>query len=154
VAALPRPFGFVAKGELRQRPASRLFLQRLGAEFVDRLDARRGVDDVTRLALAVSGGRSLLFFPEGTFTPRHGLLPFHTGAFMTAVKAGAPVVPVVLRGNRDMLPDGTWWPRPAALEVELCAPIAPPPQPDNAFAAALSLRNAVHAAIAQRLEAA
>jgi len=153
MAALPRPVGFVAKGELRQRLASRLFLQRLGAEFVDRLDARRGVDDVTRLAAAVSGGRSLLFFPEGTFTPRPGLLPFHVGAFMTAVKAGVPVVPVVLRGNREMLPDGTWWPRPAALEVEFCAPIAPAPEPADAFAAALSLRNAVHHAIAQRQEA-
>jgi len=153
VAALPRPFGFVAKGELRQRLALRLFLQQLGAEFVDRLDARRGVDDVARLALAVAGGRSLLFFPEGTFTPRPGLLPFHLGAFMTAVKAGVPVVPVVLRGNREMLPDGTWWPRPAALQVEFCAPIAPTPAPGDAFAAALALRTAVHRAIAQRLQA-
>jgi 1-acyl-sn-glycerol-3-phosphate acyltransferase len=67
------------------------------------------------------------------------------------VKAGVPVVPVVLRGNREMLPDGTWWPRPAALEVELCAPIAPAPSPGDAFAAALGLRTAVHRAIAQRL---
>jgi acyl carrier protein len=152
VAAMPRPVGFIAKGELRERPTLRLYLQRLGAEFVDRIDAERGVSDAARLAVAVSHGRSLLFFPEGTFSSRPGLLPFHLGAFLTAVRARVPLVPVVLRGNRDMLPDGTWWPRPASLEVEFCEPIAPPEGGADTFAAALSLRAATHQAIAQRLE--
>jgi 1-acyl-sn-glycerol-3-phosphate acyltransferase len=149
---MPRPVGFIAKGELRERPTLRLYLQRLGAEFVDRIDAERGVSDAARLAVAVSHGRSLLFFPEGTFSSRPGLLPFHLGAFLTAVRARVPLVPVVLRGNRDMLPDGTWWPRPASLEVEFCEPIAPLEGGADAFAAALSLRAATQQAIAQRLE--
>ena len=152
VAAMPRPVGFIAKGELRERPTLRLYLQHLGAEFVDRIDAERGVSDAARLAVAVSHGRSLLFFPEGTFSSRPGLLPFHLGAFLTAVRARVPLVPVVLRGNRDMLPDGTWWPRPASLEIEFCEPIAPIESGPDAFAAALSLRAATQQAIAQRLE--
>jgi 1-acyl-sn-glycerol-3-phosphate acyltransferase len=150
VAALPRPFGFVAKGELQQRFALRLFLQRLGAEFVDRLEAERGVADAARLAQAVARGRSLIFFPEGTFVAQPGLLPFHLGAFLTAVRAHVPLVPVVLRGNREMLPDGTWWPRPALLEVELCAPIMPADESGDTFAAALALRAAAQRAIALR----
>jgi 1-acyl-sn-glycerol-3-phosphate acyltransferase len=150
VAALPRPFGFVAKGELRQRFALRLFLQRLGVEFVDRIEAEHGVADAARLADAVSRGRSLIFFPEGTFVATPGLLPFHLGAFLTAVRARAPLVPVVLRGSREMLPDGTWWPRPVPLEVELCEPIMPAHESGDTFAAALALRAAAQRAIALR----
>jgi 1-acyl-sn-glycerol-3-phosphate acyltransferase len=151
IAALPRPFGFVAKGELRKSFAPRLFLQRLGAEFVDRVEAERGVADAARLADAVARGRSLIFFPEGTFAPRHGLLPLHLGAFMTAARARVPLVPVVLRGNREMLPDGRWWPRPAQLEVECCEPVLPDEHGGDTFAAALALRTATQLALARGL---
>ncbi len=151
IAALPRPFGFVAKGELRQSPALRLFLQRLGTEFVERFEAERGVADAARLAESVARGRSLLFFPEGTFAPRPGLLPLHLGAFMAAARARVPLVPVVMRGNREMLPDGTWWPRPAQLEVEFCEPVMPDEQGGDTFAAALALRTATQQALARSL---
>ena len=152
VAALPRPFAFVAKRELRRHVMLRLYLKRLGTQFVDRLDAERGVSDAGRLAEAVSRGRSLIFFPEGTFSPTPGLLPFHLGAFLTAARARVPLIPVVLRGNRDMLPDGTWWPRLARLEVEVCEPLWPTEDGTETFAAALALRAAAQQAIAQRLE--
>ncbi len=151
IAALPQPFAFVAKGELRQNFALRLFLQRLGAEFVDRFEAERSVADAARLAEAVARGRSLIYFPEGTFAPRHGLLPLHLGAFMAAAQARVPLLPVVLRGNREMLPDGAWWPRPARLEVELCEAVIADEHDDDTFAAALALRAATQRAIALRL---
>jgi len=47
------------------------------------------------------------------------------GAFVSAVRAGVPVVPVVIRGTRSMLPDGIWFPRPATLEVLVGEPIVP-----------------------------
>jgi 1-acyl-sn-glycerol-3-phosphate acyltransferase len=151
IAALPRPIGFVAKGELRRSWALRRFLQRLGAEFVDRSDAERGVRDAARLAFAVRAGRSLLFFPEGTFSARSGLLPFHLGAFLTAVRAGAPLLPLVLHGSREMLPDGCWWPRPAQLEVEICEAVAAQEHGGDDLAQALALRRAAQQAIARHL---
>ena len=90
-------------------------------------------------------------FPKAPSSPRPGLLPFHLGAFLTAVRARVPLVPVVLRGNRDMLPDGTWWPRPAQLEVEFCEPLMPADDGGDAFAAALALRAAAQRAIALRI---
>jgi 1-acyl-sn-glycerol-3-phosphate acyltransferase len=151
LAALPRPFGFVAKGELQRSYALRRFLQRLGTEFVDRFDAERGVRDAARLIDTVSHGRSLLFFPEGTFARPGTLLPFHLGAFLTAVRAHAPLIPVVLRGNRELLPDGRWWPRPAQLDVEVCEPLMPFKDDANVFSCALNLRSAAQRSIAVRL---
>ena len=154
VAALPRPFVFVAKRELRDQFIARHYLQRLGAEFVERSDLQRSVADAGRMAELVQQGRSLAVFPEGTFVGRPGLLPFHLGAFLAAARAGVPVVPVAIRGNRALLPDGSWWPRPGPLQVDVCAPILPAAdgtlEAPELFAAAARLRDASRRAITSR----
>jgi len=158
VAALPRPFVFVAKRELKDQFIARHFLQRLGAEFVERTDLQRSVADAGRLAEAVQQGRSLAVFPEGTFVARPGLLPFHLGAFLAAARAGVPVVPVAISGQRELLPAGRWWPRRVSLQIDVCAPIQTtadgPLGAPELFAAAVRLREASHHAIAGHLDGA
>ena len=78
-------------------------------------------------------------------------MPFHLGAFLAAARAAVPVVPIAIRGDREVLPDGTWWPRHAALQVEVCAPIPPVRDAPDLFAAAVQLREATHRAIARHL---
>jgi 1-acyl-sn-glycerol-3-phosphate acyltransferase len=56
VAALPRPCAFVAKRELLAQPIARIYLQRLGADFVERADVPRSVAYATRLADTVACG--------------------------------------------------------------------------------------------------
>jgi len=153
VAALPWPYAFVAKRELREQFVAGRFLQRLGAEFVERFDVKRSVEDANRMAEAVQQGRSLAVFPEGTFVARPGLLPFHLGAFLAAARAGVPVVPVAIRGSRTILPDLAWWPRRGVIEVEIGAPIMPPADTADLFAAAVKLREAARAEIARCLGA-
>jgi len=124
----------------------------MGSEFVERFDIRRSVADAEHMADVVRQGRSLAVFPEGTFVARPGLLPFHLGAFMAAAHAGMPVLPVVIRGHRELLPAGRWWPRHAALEVEILAPIPAPGDAVDLFAGAARLREAAWAAIAAGVE--
>ena len=152
VAALPRHCAFVAKRELADQFVAGRFLRRLGALFVERVDRRRSVDDAQQLATAVREGHSLLVFAEGTFGRDPGLRPFRLGAFVAAVDAGAPVVPLVLRGPREVLTFPHWWPRRGALSVEIAPPLSAPPAADG-FAAAVRLRDAAHAWIARRFEA-
>lgn len=154
VAALPRPYAFVAKRELQDQFVAGRYLRRLGAEFVERFDVKRSVEDASRMAEAAARGRSLMVFPEGTFVARPGLLPFHLGAFLAAARAGVPVVPVAIRGDRELLPDGRWWPRHGALQVEVCAPIPPVPDAPDLFAAAVQLRDAARRAIARHTDGA
>ena len=153
VAALPRPYAFVAKRELHGQFVAGRFLQRLGAEFVERFDVKRSVEDANRMAEAVQQGRSLAVFPEGTFVARPGLLPFHLGAFLAAARAGVPVLPVTIRGSRTLLPDLAWWPQRGAIEVEIGAPIMPLADTADLFAAAVKLREAARAEIARCLGA-
>ncbi len=53
-----------------------------------------------------------------------GLLPFHLGAFIAAVEADAPVVPVTLRGTRSVLRDESLFPRRGRIRVRVSAPLA------------------------------
>jgi len=141
VAALPPHYAFVAKRELAEHFVSRVYLQRLGAEFVERFSGSQSVADGERLLAAARHGRSLAFFPEGTFVRMPGILSFHLGAFVAAVGAGVPVVPIAIRGARSILRAGDWRPRHGALDVVIGAPVAPVAATDP-FAAALALRDA------------
>jgi 1-acyl-sn-glycerol-3-phosphate acyltransferase len=136
-AALPARFGFVIKREMSAVPLAGLFLHRIGSEFVERFDRHRGAADARRVLRNAANGHSLVFFPEGTFTRMPGLLKFHTGAFVTAVRAGCPVIPAVVRGTRAALSPSGALPRPGRIEIDILPAIQAEPQAGEASAAAL-----------------
>jgi 1-acyl-sn-glycerol-3-phosphate acyltransferase len=118
-AALPPRFGFVIKREMARVPLAGSMLRRIGSEFVERFNRRQGASDARRVLRNAVSGHSLVFFPEGTFSSRPGLLKFHAGAFITAARAGCPVVPAVVRGTRAALAPDRPLPRRALIEVEI-----------------------------------
>jgi 1-acyl-sn-glycerol-3-phosphate acyltransferase len=98
------PVRFIAKAEVRGWPLLGWLSARAGTIFIDR--ARRQdtlrVNDVT--ANALRGGELFAVFPEGTTSDGSTLLKFHSSLFEPAIKAGAAVLPVALRYERE---DGT-----------------------------------------------
>jgi 1-acyl-sn-glycerol-3-phosphate acyltransferase len=116
-AALPPRFGFVIKREMTGVPLAHFLLRRIGSEFVERRDTHKSAADARRILQKARARESLAFFPEGTFTPDPGLRRFHNGAFTAAARGGIPVVPVVIRGSRGMLPASRALPVPGRLEV-------------------------------------
>ena len=125
IKTLPTRLRYVAKAELFSSFISRLFLSRIGAEFVERFDVQKGIADTQRLKERACSGDPMLFFPEGTFRRMPGLLPFRMGAFITAAQADIPVVPVTLRGTRSILRAGSWFPHRGALQLFIGQPVAP-----------------------------
>jgi 1-acyl-sn-glycerol-3-phosphate acyltransferase len=103
----------------------RLALQRFGVEFVDRFNAHRGAMSVRRIAREAKNGHSPVFFPEGTFISFAGLQPFRMGAFVTATHSGASVLPVAIRGARNIVGDMNWLPRRSHIKVIIRPPIPP-----------------------------
>lgn len=136
-AALPARFSFVIKREMSAVPLAGLFLRRIGSEFVERFDRHRGAADARRVLRNAASGHSLVFFPEGTFTRTPGLLKFHTGAFVTASRAGCPVIPAVVRGTRAALPPTGALPRPGRISVDILPPVHAEPERGEAASAAL-----------------
>jgi 1-acyl-sn-glycerol-3-phosphate acyltransferase len=139
IAALEIPVRFIAKGELARLLPVRLILQRFGVEFVDRFNAHRGAMSVRRVARQAKNGDTLVFFPEGTFISFPGLQPFRMGAFVAAVHSGAAVVPVAIRGARNIIRTGHWLPRRTRMEVIIRPPI---PATGAGWKDALKLRDA------------
>jgi 1-acyl-sn-glycerol-3-phosphate acyltransferase len=152
-AVLPPRFAFVVKREADAFPLAGLLLRRIGTEFVERFNRHRGALDARRVLRSASGGQPLVFFPEGTFIRERGLLKFHSGAFATAIRARCPVVPVVIRGSRALLPAERILPQPGPLEVEFIEPQwpgaadEPSTEPD-----AIELRDRCRRLILERLD--
>ena len=144
-AALPARFSFVIKREMSAVPLAGLFLKRIGSEFVERFDRNRGAADARRVLRNAASGHSLVFFPEGTFTRSPGLLKFHTGAFVTAARAGCPVIPAVVRGTRTALPPTGGLPRPGRIEIDILPAVQA--RPDASEASSAALRDGARTAI-------
>jgi fatty-acyl-CoA synthase len=124
LAILPRDFIFIAKREILGWPLVGLFVRRAGHLTVDRGDAQDGVAAAANVARAVEAGESVLVFPEATFTASAGLRPFRLGVFKTAVETGTPVIPIAIRGARQVLRDGFRVPRPGTIRIWIGAPVS------------------------------
>lgn len=68
-------------------------------------------------------GVSILLFPEGTRSLTDTLLPFERGGFLIALKQGLPIVPVGIRGGREVQRRGSWSIRPGPIVISYGAPI-------------------------------
>ncbi|MGB5965146.1 MAG: AMP-binding protein [Sulfurimonadaceae bacterium] len=120
-----KPFRFVVKAELSKRLLTRLPLEKLHAEFVERFDTSKSVDDAEHLFNVLKSKNRLLFFAESTFTRIPGLQPFHMGAFKTAADAGVPLIPVAIRGTRSILRASSWFPHHGSITVTIGEAIEP-----------------------------
>lgn len=124
-AFLPPRFTFVIKGEMQKVPLAHFLLRRIGSRFVERFVASASTRDARRLLKAAADGESMAVFPEGTFHPDPGLHRFRAGAFAAAIRGALPVVPVVIRGSRRILPARRVLPRHGNLRIDVLDPIHP-----------------------------
>jgi 1-acyl-sn-glycerol-3-phosphate acyltransferase len=88
---------FVAKTEVGHWPVIGGLARRLGVIFVDRSKRSDAVNAGKAVGAALSAGRSVCVFPEGTSTEGRGLQPFHSALFQAAITTGAPVQPIAIR---------------------------------------------------------
>jgi len=125
IAALPRHFRFIAKSEFTKDFYTRLPLEKIHTEFVERFETTKSVQDTEHLRTVLESGHALFFFPEGTFSRVPGLMPFRLGAFSIAAGANVPVIPIAIRGTRSILRDTSWFPHHSPVHIEIGKPIDP-----------------------------
>ncbi|TCT21518.1 1-acylglycerol-3-phosphate O-acyltransferase [Thiobaca trueperi] len=148
IEAIERPVSFVAKRELLNNPFVGRFLARMGTLFVERFDLQRSHRESSQLSAALARGASLAFFPEGTFRTQPGLLPFRMGAFVIAAQAGLPVLPVVIKGTRELMPGDSLLPHWGQAEVLIGSPMM---ATGADWEAAAALRDAARTVIGAQL---
>jgi 1-acyl-sn-glycerol-3-phosphate acyltransferase len=124
-AGLGAGYRFVAKEEVHKMPFIGMFVRRLGSLAFDRSDPHARMREMDEIVEALRHGESVFIFPEGTFTPHEGVRPFQLGAFKASVASGRAICPVVLRGTRQFLRDGTFLPRPSCVLLTILPLIRP-----------------------------
>ena len=119
---LPAPV-YVLKKELLSIPVWGLLARRCGHVAVDRKGGASALKAMVRAAqAAVSAGRPIVIFPEGTRTAPGQRVPYQPGVAALAMAAGVPVVPVATDSGL------TWGrrafhKRPGCIRVSILPPL-------------------------------
>lgn len=100
---LPDVAGFVAKKSVFGVPVLGLLMKRLYCLGIDRTDIRDGLRMILAAIDEVKNGTSIFIYPEGTRSKDGQVHQFHAGSFKVATKSGCPIVPVAVKGTRDIL---------------------------------------------------
>ena len=97
IEACDQPFSVVAKKEVKDVPFLKQVFAIMKAKIMDREDVRQSLQVILDVTQEVKNGRNYLIFPEGTRSRQGNQVgDFKGGSFKCAVKAKAPIVPVVL----------------------------------------------------------
>jgi 1-acyl-sn-glycerol-3-phosphate acyltransferase len=124
LACLPVQFRFLAKRELFQLPFLGWFLRRAGHIAVERSRPHEARQSFEEAAERIRQGTPVVLFPEGHRSRTGGeVLPFKTGSFHLAIRAGAPVVPITLNGTRYVHEPDSLHVRPGRTEMIIHRPI-------------------------------
>ena len=119
-----RDIAYLGKKELsRQLIRSRL-MRLAGLIMVERQDAGKAGAAMQALIGAIRNrGLSAAIFPEGSRSHSRKLTPFKKGAFLVALRARVPIIPIVIQNSIDVQPKGEKLYRPAEVCVQVLPPI-------------------------------
>ncbi len=123
IASTPVPVFFLAKQSLFRIPVLGWAMRALGHMPIDRINRRTASKMLLESTERVARQRSVLVFPEETYSREQGLLPFQRGGFILALKTGLPILPVGVAGTREALPPGHRVITPTPLTVRFGEPI-------------------------------
>lgn len=103
MSVLPENVCLVGKNTLLKIPVLKTFLKKLNYLAIDKLDESKALESIEIIKTNIKNGKSILFFPEGTFGYAEGLRPFKLGAFKIAVDMEVPICPIAISGLRYAL---------------------------------------------------
>lgn len=124
LAHIPVQFRFLAKRGLFKIPLLGTHLDRAGHIPVPREDPRAAVKTMQTAAEVIQNKKiSLLIFPEGGRSHDGKTRPFKEGGAYIAIRAGVPLIPLVLIGTREILPFGGGIVRSGEVTLRILKPI-------------------------------
>jgi 1-acyl-sn-glycerol-3-phosphate acyltransferase len=123
LVAIPVPFRFIAKKQLGRIPLFGWAMRAGRFIFIDRQNPVAARKSIEEAANRVRAGQSVVIFPEGTRSRDGRLGAFKQGGFHLALDSGAAIVPVAIRGSRDLMPAGRMSIRPGTVSIEIGEPI-------------------------------
>jgi 1-acyl-sn-glycerol-3-phosphate acyltransferase len=116
----------VTKTELFKVPVFGPAMAAAGFIEIDRSNRQRAIESLAVAQKKLAQGTHVWIAPEGTRSRTGALLPFKKGGFALALETKLPILPVTLRGTRDILrAKGVRSVHGARVDVTLHAPLDP-----------------------------
>lgn len=116
ISILPRVRVLVKKEFCRTPLLGRAMLL-VGFIPVDRKNRERAIEAIEEGAKSLAAGHSFMVFPEGTRSRDGRLQPFKKGAFVMAMKAQVPIIPISLSGSSRIMQKGRLAIRPGLVRI-------------------------------------
>lgn len=143
-------FKWLMKAGLRKFPVIGVACAAAGHVFVDKSSPSAIRRTMAKAERTLQGGMSVVVFPEGSRTRTGRMRPFHKGAYQLSMEFGLPVVPVTIDGAFDVLPRGSWLPRPGRIKLTIHPPVDPPADEADRRRVIDASYEAVHSALPPR----
>jgi 1-acyl-sn-glycerol-3-phosphate acyltransferase len=124
---LKRNPAYLAKKELFKYPIWGYGISLMGVVPVDRSNTQAAVESARRATANLREGKDYVVYPEGTRSRDGRVLPFKKGAFMMAIDAGVPVVPVSISGSTTIMPKGEVKIYPSTVYITVHEPLTTAP---------------------------
>ncbi|MGH4118530.1 lysophospholipid acyltransferase family protein [Clostridium sp.] len=106
VAYIDKPFGFIAKKEIRKIPLVGCWLKSIGSIYIDRKNPRQSIKTIEEAVEKINSGYSIMIFPEGTRSLKSKMNPFKKGSMRLATKSKVAIVPITIDGTYNVLEVG------------------------------------------------
>lgn len=119
-----RDVRFMAKKEFRYNPFVSIIALVTGQIFIDRGNSEKAIATIQRAYERLRKHRlHILVAPEGSRSHKELVAPFKKGAFRIAMDLDRPIVPIVLKGVRDIAPGKSINFNPGKVTVTIKPPI-------------------------------
>jgi len=97
-------FKWISKIENTKVPVLGWYLRMAGYLTVNRGDEESKAEMLENALICLKKGSSIMIFPEGTRSLNGEIGFYKRGAFLLAIQAGVPILPVLIDGTSEILP--------------------------------------------------
>jgi 1-acyl-sn-glycerol-3-phosphate acyltransferase len=111
------------KRELMSLPLLSIVFKRIDYIPIERLNPKQSRSGIELGAKLLKEGTSFFAFPEGTRSRDGQLGAFKKGAFIMAITAQVPIIPITILNSREIQPPGQYGIRPGCIRVVIHDPI-------------------------------
>jgi len=124
VTYLGRNPAYLGKKEVFKYPIFGFGIKLIGVVPVDRSNSPAAVESAKLATENLRRGKSYVVYPEGTRSKDGRVAPFKKGAFMMAIDAGVPVVPVTVSGATKIMPKAQIKIFPSTVRITVHTPLS------------------------------
>lgn len=123
IASILKRGKFVSKAEVFRVPIFGKAMYAAGMVPIERQNRKAAFGSYSEATKRIQAGKTVVVFPEGSRGHDYPLRPFKKGPFVLAIDAGAPIVPVLIHGTREVMGKGAFLIRPGRVDVHLLEPV-------------------------------